>query len=169
MKKYLISFFIFVLIGCYSCQEQNAPKQYFEESAEIEVVKKLTEAFLNQDWETYRSCYSDTAKVWENVWWNSDPGMSIDESIEFTKSFTSSLVKYTFEDITYEMIIKNNGDVWVSFWAKWRGQFTEDGKDVNLAVHNALCFVDTKIVYELGFWDNLPIYLAQQALLSKEQ
>lgn len=169
MKNYLISFFILVLIGSYSCQEQQIPKQYFEASTEIEVVKKLTEAFLNQDWETYRSCYSDTAKIWENTWYLTDQYMGIDESIESMKVFVSSLVNQSFEEATLEMIITNKGEKWVYFWANWKGKLTEDGDEIVVPIHHAILFVDAKIVSELNFFDSLPIYLAQQAFLSEEE
>ena len=40
---------------------------------------------------------------------------------------------------------------------------------IEAAVHIAFGVVGDKIVYEAGFWDNLPMYLAQQALETEEE
>ena len=85
MKKYLISLIVFVLIGIYSCQEKQVTKQYFDASPEIDLVKESIEAYLNQDWVTQKSCYSDTAKIWDNEW---DTGTSVDETIKGMKKQT---------------------------------------------------------------------------------
>lgn len=168
MKKHLISLIILVLIGIYSCQEEQVQKQYFEDSPEIDIAKKAIDAYLKQDWVTYKSYYSDTAKIWDNVWSDSDPGTTIDENIEGMKASTSSLVSYSFEESIYEMIISNDEEKYVYFWGKWTGKFTEDGDNVVVPVHIAFNVVDNKIVAEYGFWDNLPIYLAQQALETED-
>lgn len=153
----------------YSCQEQQVQKQYFEASPEIEMVEIGIEAYLNQDWETYRSSYSDTAKIWSNGWpGDDDPGMTIDENLEGMKATISSLYSYSFEDIIIDMIISNDGRKYVFFWSKWTGKFTEDGDEFVIPVHLVQEFVDNKIVYEYGFWDNLPMYLAQQALVKED-
>lgn len=164
MKKYLISFIVLILISAYACQYQQVQKQYFEASPEIDVVRKVTEAYLNQDWETYRSYYSDTAKIFENRWYLSGSSMNIDESIESMKAFASTLVSQTFEEITLEMIITDKGEKWVYFWGNWIGKITEEGADIVVPIHHAILLVNEKIVSELNFFDNLPIYLAQQAL-----
>ena len=170
MKKYLISLIILVLIGSYSCQEKQVTKQYFESSPEIDLMEKGIEAYLNQDWETYRSNYSDTAIIWSNRWpGDDDPGITIDEDLENMKASISSFYSYSFEETIFEMSITDKGAKWVYFWGKWTGKLTEDGDELVIPVHLACEFVDSKIVYEYGFWDNLPIYLAQQALLAEDK
>lgn len=164
MKKYLIPLIVLVLIGIFSCEYNQEPKQYFEASDEIDIVNKVTEAFLNQDWETYRTFYSDTAKIWENTWYLTDQYISIDESIEGMKVFVSSFVNQTFEESTLEMIITNEGEKWVYFWGNWKGKFTENGNEIVVPIHHAMLFVDGKIVSELNFFDSLPIYLAQEKM-----
>ena len=170
MKKYLISLIVFVLIGIYSCQEQQVSKQYFEASPEIDMVDTLIEAYLNQDWETYRSNYSDTVRIWSNGWpGDDDPGMTIDEDLEDMKTSISSFYSYSFEEKIIDMIISNDGQKYVLFWGKWTGKLTEDGDELVIPVHLVFEFVDNKIVYEYGFWDNLSIYLARQALEKEDK
>lgn len=169
MKKYLISLIILVLIGSYSCQEQQVSKQYFEASPEIDLMEKGIEAYLNQDWETYSSNYSDTARIWSNGWpADDDPGMTIDENLEGMKASISSIYSYSFEETIVLMTISSEGTKYVYFWSKWTGKLTEDGDELVIPVHLVCVFVDSKIVYEYGFWDNLPIYLARQALETED-
>ena len=168
MKKYLILLFVFVLIGIYSCQELQVPKQYFDASPEIDLVKTTFDAVLNQDWETYRSCYSDTAKIWENTDFL-DPGISIDKVIESMKSFIPLYTNYSYENQVWEMIIDNKGETWVYVWAKFVGKLSEVDDDIVIPFHTAYRVTGDKIVYEYGFWDNLPIYLAMQALETEDK
>lgn len=168
MKKYLISFIILVLIGSFSCQEEQESKQYFEDCPEIETAKKLTEAFLSQDWETFKSCFSDTAKIWENSWYLS-PSMTVEENIEGMKALVSPLYGYTFEETIFEMVITNEGEKCVYFWGKWIGKFSENGDEIIIPVHSAYLFIDNKIIYEFDFFDSLPLYLAQQALEKEDE
>ena len=164
MKKLSILLMIIGLIGINSCQEKQVQKQYFQQSPEIEVAKKLVDSYVNQDWEAFRSCYSDTARIWKNVWFTSEPGTSVDESVAELKEFLPHIADYSYEETLWEMIVNNEGQKWVHFWGKWVGKLTDDGDEIEIPVHIAYGFIGDKIVYESGFWDNLPIYLAQQAL-----
>lgn len=169
MKKYLISLIILVLIGIYSCQEQQVTSQYFDDSPEIDLVKTSIEAYLNQDWETYNSCYSDTAMIWKNTWGDSDLGMTIDENVESMKVTFSSFFSYSFEQTILFGMDDNEGVKYVYFWSKWTGKLTKDGDEIVIPIHLVYYIVDNKIVAEYGFWDNLPIYLAKQALETEEK
>ena len=164
MKK---QFVLLVALGISQisiCQESQTTKQYFEECTEIDLAKKLMDAYLEQDWETYRSCYSDTARIWQNAWYSSDSGISIDQELNATKEFVSNLASYTYEETIWEMIINNNGDKWVHFWGKWVGKLNSEGEELVVPVHIAFGIAGDKVVYEAGFWDNLPMHLAQQKL-----
>lgn len=168
MKKFFSLLIAFVLIGMYSCQEKQVSKQYFEASPEIEMVETLIEAYLNQDWVTFKSYYSDTAKIWSNRWPGDNPGITVDENLESMKASISSIYSYSFEETVINMIISNDGQKYVLFWSKWTGKFTEDGDELVIPVNIVYEFIDTKIVYEYGFWDNLPAYLVEQALLKED-
>lgn len=168
MKTYT---FLFVALGILilPCHLQSqTQKQYFENCPEIDLGKKLVKAYLDQDWETYRSCYSDTARIWQNAWYSSDPGNSIDQEMSATKEFVSNLANYTYEETIWEMIINNNGDKWVHFWGKWVGKLSPDSEVLVVPVHLAFGVVADKVVYEAGFWDNLPMYMAQKKMEKEE-
>jgi hypothetical protein len=162
----LLLFFGIFLI--FSRQENLTTKQYYEECAEIDLAKKLIEAYLDQDWETYRSCYSDTARIWQNAWHTSDPGITPEEEIKATKDFVSKLASYTYEETIWEMIVNNAGDKWVHLWGKWVGKLTPNSDELVVPVHIAFGVIGDKIVYESGFWDNLPMHLVQQELEKEE-
>ena len=155
-----------LLIPC--CLQSQTTKQYFEECPEIDLGKKLIKAYLNQDWETYRSCYSDTVRIWQNAWYTSDPGITLEEEIKATKDFVSKLATYTYEETIWEMIVNNNGDKWVHLWGKWVGKLTPNGDELVVPVHIAFSVIGDKIVYEAGFWDNLPMHFVQQELEKEE-
>ncbi len=169
MKKYLIGLTVFVLIGSFSCNFKQEPKQNFEKSPEIDLVKKAFEAYLNQDWETVRSCYSDTVKIWNNESWISSPGIKIDEAIEESKNFASNIYSYTYEGTLWDIIEINEGEKYVLFWGVWVGKYTADSEEIEIAVHVAYGVVGDKIVTEYGFWDNQLIYLAEKALETEDK
>jgi hypothetical protein len=171
MKKKLksLSSLFLIAIFCISCQQKQTPKQYFEESPEIEVCKKAVNAYLNQDWETFRSCYSDTAKIWYNKYFLKYPAQNIDEIINNIKDPLGSMEFFKYEGVLWEMIINNAGQNWVHFWGTWIGKLSEESDDVDIVVHIAYSIENGKIVMEVGFWDNLPLYLAQQKLNSQSK
>ena len=167
MKK--LVFFITVIAFCISCQENQPSKHYFEQSPEIDIAKKAIDAYLKQDWEIFKSLYSDTARIWHNEYYAKNPGLSIDEVIESNKEPLASLVYYRFEGELWEMIVNNKGEKWVHFWGNWVAKLAEEGEDVEIPVHIAYGVVDNKIVYEAGFWDNFPLFLAQQAITNSAE
>lgn len=106
--------------------------------------------------------------IWSNVWGGDDPGMAIEEDLEAAKTFISSIYSYTFGETIVLMNISSEGRKFVYHWGKWSAKLTEDGDELVIPVHHVFEFVDNKIVFEYGFWDNLPIYLAQQALETED-
>ena len=162
MKTQFILLLSLGLLFIPCCLQSKTTKQYFEECAEIDLSKKLLKAYLDQDWETYRSCYSDTARIWKNVWYASDPGMTIDDAIVELKEYATNLNYYNYEETIWEMIINDEGDKWVHLWGKWVGKFTPEGEEIVIPAHISFGVVGDKVVYEAGFWDNLPLYQAQQ-------
>ena len=163
MKNYLSILIVILLMASVSCQKP-APKQYFESSTEIDVCKKAIEAYLTQDWEMYRSCYADTAKIWHNKYFAKYPPQNIDDIISNVKGPLASSVYYRYEGVIWEMIIQNGGQNWVHFWGNWVGKMNDNSDEVETMVHVAYSLENGKIVMEAGFWDNLPLYLANQKL-----
>ena len=167
-KKVFILFSIILLVGT-SCQKKQVAKQYFEQAPEIDIAKKVIDSYLKQDWDILRSCYSDTARIHKNAAWTSGPGITIDEEIEETKKFVATLISYSYEFTTWNMVVTNKGVKWVNMWGKWVGKVSEDSDDIEIAVHIAFLFIDNKIVYESGIWDNLPMYLLKESIEKKDE
>ena len=170
MKKIIFSILALSLISVAFCQQEQTTKQYFKESPEIEIAKKAVAAYLKGDLEAYRSCYADTARLWHNQYYLENPGKTIDEQIKFIEAALPTLSYYNYEgELFWEMIILDNGDKWVYFWGTWVAKYIGDDEEIGIGVHIAFAVTDDKIVGEYGFWDTLPIYLAQQRLKSKSK
>lgn len=155
MKKLL---FLLATLCFAACQQPQ--KQYFEASAEIDTIKKVYfPSFLSQDWIAFRSMYADSAKIADNTW---DMGKFInnEQHIESEKALHASFTDMKIgDDASYQMIITDKGEKWVSVWFNFSAK-TKEGVEVNLAVHESFRFVDDKIVFQSNFYDSLPVYLA---------
>jgi len=169
MRSIIFFTTIVLLIGATACQTEQTKKQYFEESPEIEIAKKAIKAFTNGDLEVYRSCYADTAIFWHNVYFTKDPGITIDEQLNFLSSILDFQEYYYYEDEIWEMIIQNDGENWVHFWGNFITKYSGDSIEISVPIHFAFSIVENKIVYEAGFWDNLPFYLAEQRLAAMNE
>lgn len=150
--------FLLVAICLTACQEPQ--KQYFETSPEIESVQKSLEAFLKQDWATFRSVYADSAKIAVNT---SDIGKFInnDQHIEAEKATHESFTDIKFEDIEYKMVITDKGEKWVLMWFSASAR-AKSGVEVKVTGHERFLFVNGKIVLQINYYDTLPFYLAMQ-------
>ena len=158
---------IVLLIGVTACQTEQTKKQYFEESPEIEIAKKAVKAFQDGDAETYRSCYSDTVRIWQNQYWTKYPGKTINEQMELFESVHATTEYYRNEGEIWEMIIQDNGQNWVHYWAETHTKYKGDDEEIIVVGFIAFSVVDNKIVYESAVFDNLPFYLAEQRLKAK--
>jgi hypothetical protein len=164
MKRFHFIAASVLIIGLTACQTQPVNKQYFEEAPEIEIAKKAVNAFQNNDAESYRSCFSDTARFWHNQNWVTEPGETLDEQLQILENVLSTKEYYRYEDGIWEMIIQNGGTRWVHFWAILDTKYIGDSVDIKLPVHFAFSVVDNKIVYESGIFDELPFYLAEERI-----
>jgi len=164
MKKLIVPILALALIASTSCQQEQTTKQYFEESPEIDIAKKAVKAFQEGDAETYRSCYADTVRIWQNQYWTKYPGKTIDEQMELFKRVHATQEYYRYEGEIWEMIIQDNGQNWVHFWAETHTKFKGDDEKIELVAHIAFSVVDNKIVYESAVFDYLPFYLAEQRM-----
>ena len=169
MKKNVFILFSIILLAGTSCQKKQEEKQYFEQAPEIDIAKKVIDSYLKQEWDIHRSCYSDTARINKNVWWTSGGGIAVDEDIEETKKFVATLIRYSYEYTIWNMVVTNEGHKWVNMWGKWVAKVSEDSDDIETAVHIGFLFIDNKIVYQTGIWDNLPMYLLQESIEKKDE
>ncbi|MFC2120142.1 hypothetical protein ACFLTI_00945 [Bacteroidota bacterium] len=161
---------ISILLVCSACQDKQTIQKYYEESPEIELCKKLVEAYNNQDWETFKSNYCDTAKIWHNSKYLVDPGISPGAFIDGVKETSAEMEYFRFTDnARWEMIIDNDDNRWVHFWGNWEGKFIKSESKIININHIDYLVKDGKIVSEVGYWDNLPYYLETQKINSLEE
>ena len=167
MKKIIPLTLVVLLLGITACQPEQTKKQYFEESPEIEIAKKAVKAFQDGDAETYRTCYADTARIWQNQYWGKYPGNTVDEQIELLKSIKARQEYFNFDGEIWEMIIQNEGANWVHLWADMHTKYVGDSVEIELPIHVAFSVIDNKIVYESVIFNSLPFFLAEQRLKEK--
>lgn len=155
MKKLFFLLTALVFIAC-----QQTKKQYFENSPEIDSVKKSLEAFLKQDWVAFRSIYADSAKIAANT---SDRGKYInnEQHIQSEKEIYSTFPEIQVNDVDYKMVITDKGEKWVLIWFNVIAK-TKDGVEVKIPGQESFLFVDGKVVFQKNYYDSLPIYLALQ-------
>lgn len=135
-----------------SCQTP-VEKQYFSESADIELGKKVMEAYLSADWDAYPMLYADTARIWRNKSWKKDKGFTVKEYIEDLKKALVSVPSYKVEPQVWHSIIINDGEHWVLFWGIWIGHNDATNKDYEIPVNLVMQVVDNKIVQQLEFFN----------------
>ena len=145
MKKLLL--IALCVLSIAACQEQR----YFTSSPEIDTAKKSIEFYLNGDWENWVSKFSDDAKIYHNNW---DKSKTIADAVAGHKSMLANFSSYRYLDdpIFFEMIVKDNGEKWVYYWATWVG-ISVDGNELKIPLHMASNYKDGKVVTEYGFWD----------------
>ena len=155
MKKMLFFLITICFVAC-----QQLKKQYFEASPEIDSVKKSLTAFLKQDWITFRSIYSESAKIAVNTS-DKEKFINNDQHIESEKEAFITFTDSKIQDVDYKMIITDKGEKWVLMWYNAIAK-TKGGVEVKFPAHESFRFVEGKIVFQNNYYDNLPIYLALQ-------
>ena len=129
------------------------------------MMKEALNAYMELDWEKYRGFYYDSAGIYQNQSWiNDQPGISPDEMIASNKEFYSGIVETRMDDQIWEMVITGNGFYWVHFWGIWSGKFEASGNRIEVPIHASFNIMQGKIATEVSFFDNLKIYLEQQAI-----
>jgi hypothetical protein len=138
-----------VLVLTLSCQ--NTEQRYFTSSPEIDTVKELVSDYQNGNWEKWMTHYADTAKIYHNT----AEGASASETKESLNEILSNVSSYKFDEkpVFYEMIIDDEGEKWVYFWANWRGTLAANNQEIVIPVHIAANMVDGLIVEEYGYYD----------------
>lgn len=147
MKKlFLLGLAVMLFAAC-----QNKPQRYFADSAETKTLKAGISAYESGDWETWKSHFADTAKIYVN---STDP-MTIEKRVEGLKSMAGAMSSYGFNhDKEYmEMVLDKDDETWVYYWAAHKGTFAANGKELVTPVHLAVQFVDGKIVEEHVYYD----------------
>ena len=151
-----------------SCQAP-AEKQYFTESPEIDLGKKLIEAYLAGNWESYPELYADTARIWRNVNWTTNEGFTVQQYIEDLKSALEPISSYEMEPQIWESIINDDGEHWVHFWTVWIGHNDATNKDYEIPVHVVMQVVDDKIIAQGDIFNDTEITLDMMALAQSQE
>ena len=147
MKKlFLLGTAILLFAAC-----QNQPQRYFADSTEINTLKAGVKAYETGDWDTWKSHFADTAKVFVN----SDKSINVAKRLEDLSSGSTILSSYGFDhDKEYmEMVLDKDDETWVYYWAQWNGEFTTTKRKVSVPIHLAVQFIDGKIVTEHIYYD----------------
>jgi len=144
-------------------------KQYFTESSDIDLSKKLMDAYLAGDWDAYPGLYTDTARIWRNKNWTKDEGFTVQQYIDDLKSTLEPVSSYKFENQTWLSIINDDGDHWVHFWGVWVGHNELNNKDYEIPVHVATLIVDNKIVGQGEFFNEAEVALDMSALAQEKE
>jgi len=147
MKK-LLALGIAVLLFA-ACQQEK--KRYFSESPEIETIKANITEYNNGDWETWRTHFADTAKLYIN----SLKSISASDLENAQKELLSNFSSYGFQDegTFIEMVIDKDDETWVNYWANWHAKFKATDKEIDVPVHFTAQFVDGKIVEFHDYFD----------------
>jgi hypothetical protein len=141
-----------------------AEKQYFQESADIEIGKKVINAYLAGDWATAAENYADTARIWRNVSWETNPGFTVEEYIADLKEPLEVTSSYDFDPQNWESIITDDGQHWVHFWGVWKGANTATEKDYEIVVHVSMEVDNGKIVRQADIFNDTQITMDMMAL-----
>ncbi len=147
MKKlFLLGLAISICIAC-----QNQPQRYFADSAETETLKAGIKAYESADWDTWKSHFADTAKIFVN----SLKPITVKERVSGLKSMTSAMSSYGFNhDKEYiEMVLDKDDETWVYYWSAHKGTFAATNTELIIPVHLAVQFVNGKIVEEHVYFD----------------
>lgn len=154
MKQTLIPIAAGLLLF-YACQAPGPKNQVLDSGPEVDNVAKNIKAYLDGDWDTFRTAYADTAKSHHN-----SGMMSLDSLLQFHKTARSDydkieVVTYAIEYVKYE-----KGGEYSHFWGLWKGTFKGTGKTVEIPVHIACIMANGKIGTEYAYYDSAPITAA---------
>ncbi len=130
-----------------ACQQE---RRYFAESAETKTVEAGIAAYESGDWDTWKSHFADTAKIYVN----STKSVTVDQRGKFLKEAVSNLSSYGFdkEKQYIEMVVDKDDETWVYYWATWNG-VTKNSRKISVPVHLAMRFIDGKMVTEHIYFD----------------
>lgn len=150
---------VLVALAIFSCQEHQ--QKYFAESDETKSLEAGIAAYESGDWQTWRSHFADTAKIYVN----SKEPITLDARAEELKAMTGAFSSYGFdkEKDHMEMVIDKNDETWVYYWATHNGSMA-NGTKLSIPVHLAVQFKDGKITEEHIYFDGTEMNAALSAM-----
>ena len=162
MRKLILIGLVTILFV--ACEQQQ--QRYFAESAEIDILKAGITAFESGEWDTWRSHFADTAKIFAN----SKDAISLSQRLTDLQGMTAALSSYGFDhdDEFVEMVLDKEGETWVYYWAQFNGTMTNN-KELSIPVHLAVRFADGKIVAEHIYFDATEMNSGMAALAAEAE
>jgi len=163
MKKLIIMSLAVVLFT--ACEQQE--QRYFADSDQTKSLEAGLAAYESGDWDTWRSHFADTAKIYVN---SSDP-ISVDDRLAQMREMTAAFNSYGFDkdDDHMEMVVDKNDETWVYYWATHNGTMTNNSS-LSIPVHLAMRYNDDgKIVAEHIYFDGTELNAAMEAMMAEAE
>ena len=153
MKNLLLIFLVSILtISCNDGKKENEKVRYTQASEQINTLKAAIQNYESGDWDTYKTHYADTAKLY----YNRNESQNVAQVLADHQQSLNGISKYEFLDDSeeYEMVVTDDDETWVNFWGDWQGTMAENDSMIEIPVHITARFVDGKIVSEHVYYDN---------------
>lgn len=159
MKKlFIIISMGFLFSACSNSNQPNSASDSNEITAiqtgdDVDLCKGIINSWVNADWETYRSYFTDTATIVHNAWWNEESAqMSIDDAIEFHKNMRPHWSSVELGDSIFEVVVNPDGVKFGHAWVKFNT--TEvDGPSLTNIFQGSWQIIDGKANFEWGIYD----------------
>jgi hypothetical protein len=166
-KTFLLSIVCASLFACSTPSENKADaagtttntSSVTTEGPDVELMKKAGNAWAAGDWDTYLSCYADTARSAHNVW-----AVSTDTTLvrkmssyidQFKKSRESMDGNVSIDHGIYEVVTMADGSKYGHAWVdlSWK---TKKGATVKSLLFNSFGIKDGKLTSEWPIYDSKP-------------
>ncbi len=144
-----------------ACEKQD--KRYTQQSPEIETVKKAIKSYNDKTYDM--SVFADSSKTFFNS--NSkDKFMSNEETVAYHKANDENYSNrgFTNNEPEYEMVVTDDGEIWVNSWLEWKATLAANEKEITIPIHLTYQFVDGKIVRQVGYWDPTEVVMNLQEI-----
>ena len=122
---------------------------------DVELMKKAANAWATGDFDTYLSCYADTARSVHNAWASNDTTVAKKMSSfigVFKKSREGMVGNVTINNSIYEVVTMPDGSKYGHAWVdcSWK---TKDGGTGKSVIFNSYGIKDGKFTYEWPIYD----------------
>ncbi|MEN9382709.1 MAG: hypothetical protein RI940_1592 [Bacteroidota bacterium] len=166
-KTLLLSVICATLFACSTPEEKKETSETGTATAagsvtttgpEVDLMKKAQNAWAAGDWDTYLSCYADTARSVHNGWASNDTTVAKKMSSfidQFKKSRELMDGNVTVENTIYEVVTMADGSQYGHAWANlsWK---TKKGVVSKSVIFNSYGIKDGKLTYEWPIYDSKP-------------
>jgi hypothetical protein len=123
---------------------------------DVELMKKAQNAWATGDWDTYLSCYADTAVSVHNGWAASGDTTVAKKMSSYIPNFKKSRDamdgNFSIDHTIYEVVTMADGSKYGHAWAdiSWK---LKDGSVSKTVIFNSYGIKDGKITYEWPIYD----------------